>query len=385
MKPVYYLALCAVFLFACSGEKEQPPAESTTDTASVEDTSFYEPLPAGIYPQENPWSQEKEDLGKLLYFDPRLSGDNSISCATCHHPDKGWSDGHPRTIGFGGKELGRHSPTIINSGYFEVQMWDGRAPSLEAQAKGPIQSPVEMNQKADELIEELGAIPEYREMFSKVFGDSGISLDNIAKAIATFERSVVSTNSAYDKYMQGDQKAMSPAAVNGMKLFFGKAKCSICHNGPALTDSGFHNIGVKQHGPLTEDLGRFNISKDEFDKGAFKTPGLRSISQSAPYMHDGSEATLKDVVDFYNRGGDVAENRTSLITPLELSEQEVLELVEFLKALDGEPLNVKAPKLPGVVKVIKPVTEAKTTAKTETKKKAKTKSKSKTKKNKKKT
>ncbi|MDH3256091.1 MAG: cytochrome-c peroxidase [Nitrospinota bacterium] len=360
MKPVYYFALCAVFLFACSGEKEQP-AEPATDT--TEDTSFYEPLPAGIYPQDNPWSQEKEDLGKLLYFDPRLSGDNTISCATCHHPDKGWSDGHPRTIGFGGKELGRHSPTIINSGYFEAQFWDGRASTLEEQAKGPIQSPVEMNQKTDELIEELGAIPEYREMFSKVFGESGITLDNIAKAIATFERSVVSTNSAYDKYMQGDEKAMSPAAVNGMELFFGKAKCGICHNGPALTDSGFHNIGVKQDGPLTEDLGRFNISKDEFDKGAFKTPGLRSISQSAPYMHVGNEATLKDVIDFYKRGGDVAENRSALITPLELSEQEVLELVEFLKALDGEPLNVKMPKLPGVVKVIKSETKAKASKK----------------------
>ncbi|MDH5458293.1 MAG: cytochrome-c peroxidase [Nitrospinota bacterium] len=354
MKPVYYFALCAAFLFACSGEKEQP-AESKTDTATVEaeDTSFYQPLPTGIYPQDNSWSQEKEDLGKLLYFDPRLSGDNSISCASCHHPDKGWSDGQPRAIGFGGKELGRHSPTVINSGYFEVQFWDGRAPTLEEQAKGPIQAAGEMNQNAEELIEELGAIPEYRERFSKVFGDSGLTFDNIAKAIATFERSVVSTNSAYDKYMQGDGNAMTPAAVNGMKLFFGKGKCSICHNGPAFTDSSFHNIGVKQHGPLTEDLGRFNISKDEFDKGAFKTPGLRSISQSAPYMHDGSEATLKDVVEFYNRGGDVAKNRTSLITPLQLSEQEVLEMVEFLKALDGEPINATIPKLPPMTKAEK--------------------------------
>ncbi len=373
MKPVYYFALCAVFLFACSGEKEQQPAESKTDTAMAEDTSFYAPLPAGIYPQDNPWSQDKEDLGKLLFFDPRLSGDNSISCASCHHPDKGWGDGLPRAIGFGGKELGRHSPTVINSGYFEVQMWDGRAPSLEAQAKGPIQASVEMNQKVDELIGELNAIPEYQEMFSKVFGESGITLDNIAAAIATFERSVVSKNSAYDQYMQGDKNAMSPAAVNGMQLFFGKAKCSICHNGPALTDSGFHNIGLKQHGPLTEDLGRFNISKDDFDKGAFKTPGLRSVSQTAPYMHDGSEATLKGVVEFYNRGGDVAENRTSLITPLELSEQEVLKLVEFLKALDGESLNTTIPKLPAMVETEKAKTKAKTKTKTKAKAKAKTK------------
>jgi cytochrome c peroxidase len=139
---------------------------------------------------------------------------------------------------------------------------------------------------------------------------------------------------------------MSDSAINGMKLFFGKAKCSICHNGPAFTDSNFHNIGVKQHGPLKEDLGRFNVTAEEGDKGAFETPGLRSISQSAPYMHDGSEATLKEVIDFYNRGGDVEANRSPFITPLELSDQEVSDLVEFLKALDGEPIRISAPELP---------------------------------------
>ncbi len=350
MSRLYLFAVSAIFIFACNGEKKEQSAEPQKEPAPVaaEDTSFYEPLPEGIYPQTNPWSKEKEELGKLLYFDPRLSGDNTISCATCHHPDKGWSDGLPRAIGFGGKELGRHSPTLINSGYFEVQFWDGRAPTLEAQAKGPIQAPGEMNQKADALIAELNAIPDYKERFAKVFGESGITFDNIAKAIATFERSVVSKNSAYDKYMAGDTEAMPPSAVNGMMLFFGKAKCSICHNGPAFTDSGFHNIGVQQHGPLKEDLGRFNVSKDDIDKGAFKTPGLRSVSQTAPYMHDGSKATLKDVLEFYNRGGDVAENRSALITPLELSDQEVLDLVAFLKALDGEPLKAAMPELPGM-------------------------------------
>lgn len=351
MNRLYLFAACAIFIFACNGQKEEPATEAPEETApatEAADASFYEPLPEGVFPQDNPWSREKEELGKRLYFDPRLSGDNSISCATCHHPDKGWSDGLPRAVGFGGKELGRHSPTVINSGYFEVQFWDGRAPSLEEQAKGPIQAPGEMNQKFDDLIPELAAIPEYAERFKKVFGESGITPDTIAAAIATFERTVVSKNSAYDKYMQGDKNAMPASAVSGMNLFFGKAKCSICHNGPALTDSGFHNIGVKQHGPMKEDLGRFNVSKDDFDKGAFKTPGLRSVSLTAPYMHDGSEATLKDVVAFYNRGGDVAENRSAFITPLELSEQEMLDLVEFLKALEGEPLKIKTPELPGL-------------------------------------
>ena len=351
MNRLSLFAVCAIFIFACNGQKEEPATEAPQETASsteAVDVSFYEPLPDGVFPQDNSWSQEKEDLGKMLFFDPRLSGDNSISCATCHHPSKGWSDGLPRAIGFGGKELGRHSPTLINSGYFSAQFWDGRAKTLEEQAKGPIEAAGEMNQKFDDLIPELAAIPEYAERFKKVFGESGITPDNIAAAIATFERTVVSKNSAYDQYMAGDKSAMSDSAANGMKLFFGKAKCGICHNGPALTDSGFHNIGVKQHGPLAEDLGRFNVSQDPFDKGAFKTPGLRSVSLSAPYMHDGSKATLKDVIEFYNRGGDVAENRTALITPLELSEQEVLDVVEFLKALEGEPLKVAMPELPGM-------------------------------------
>lgn len=327
-------------LAACSSNEEN---NEVKNEGQVED-SFYEPVPEMQHPADNLWSKEKVELGKLLYFDPRLSGDNSISCATCHHPDKGWGDGLPRAIGFGGQELGRHSPTIINSGYFEVQFWDGRAKSLEEQALAPIQAAGEMNQDLDELVKELSAVPEYVERFQKVFG--ALTPENIGKAIATFERSVVSNNAPYDKYMTGDKSALSASAVNGMDLFFGKAKCVICHNGPVFTDSGFHNIGVKQHGPLQEDLGRFNISQEDFDKGGFKTPGLRSVSTSAPYMHDGSAATLTDVVQFYNRGGDVKENLSPFIAPLELTDAEVQDVVEFLKALEGAPLPVALPQLP---------------------------------------
>lgn len=308
---------------------------------------FYVPLPEMKHPADNPWSKDKEELGKLLYFDPRLSGSNWISCMTCHHPGLGWGDDLPRPFGHGmNQKGGRNVPTVINSGYFEVQFWDGRAPSLEEQAKGPIQATIEMNQDVPELILELKAIPGYVKRFEKVFGSNSINLENIVKAIATFERSVVSKNAPYDKYFAGDRSAMSPSALNGMKLFFGKAKCSICHNGPAFTDSGFHNIGVKQHGPMKVDPGRFNVSKDEFDKGAFKTPGLRHITRTAPYMHDGSEATLEEVIKFYNRGGDVAENRSPFITPLGLSQQEEKDLVKFMKALEGEPIIVSLPELP---------------------------------------
>ncbi len=311
----------------------------------AEDT-VYEPLPEMKHPADNSWSKEKEELGKMLYFDPRLSGSNWISCATCHNPGLGWGDGLPRAIGHGQKELGRHSPTIINSGYFPLQMWDGRKKTLEEQAVGPIGAAVEMNQDYGELVKELKAISGYVRLFEEVFGKDSITMDNIGKAIATFERSVVSKNAPYDKYWQGNKKAMSKSAVNGMNLFFSKAKCSICHNGPAFTDGNFHNIGGQQHGPLKVDLGRFNESKDDFDKGAFKTPGLRHVTRSAPYMHDGSEPTLESVIAFYNRGGDVEQNRSPFITPLELTAREEKDLVEFLKALEGEPIMVAIPQLP---------------------------------------
>jgi cytochrome c peroxidase len=308
--------------------------------------SFYEPVPAMNYPSDNKWSQSKEELGKMLYFDPRLSGSNWISCATCHNPGLGWSDGLPRTIGNGQKELGRHSPTVINSGYFALQMWDGRKKSLEDQATGPIGASGEMNQNYDALIKELQDIPGYVSFFDKVFGKNSITIENVAKAIATFERSVVSKNSPYDKYWAGHKGAMSSSSVNGMNLFFGKAKCSICHNGPVFTDSNFHNIGVKPAGPLKVDLGRYNQSKDDFDKRAFKTPGLRDITKSAPYMHNGTEATLKDVIEFYDRGGDLKENVSPFITPLGLTLQEKKDLAEFLKSLDGEPILITLPILP---------------------------------------
>ncbi len=285
-------------------------------------------------------------MGKTLYFDPRLSGSNWISCATCHNPGLGFGDGLPRALGNGQKELGRHTPTIVNSGYFESQFWDGRARTLEEQALGPIQAAGEMNQPLGELVQELKAIPGYVRMFKKVFGDSGIASENIAKAIATFERAVVSKNSPYDKYWKGDKKAMSASAVKGMDLFFGKAKCAICHNGPAFTDSQFHNLGVKQSGPLKEDLGRYNATKDENDRGAFKTPGLRHVTRNAPYMHDGSEPTLDAVVDFYNRGGGESKNKSAFMTPLGLTDAEKKDLVEFLKALEGDPIAVVLPEFP---------------------------------------
>ena len=209
---ISFLALACVFgFFSIEGFAED---------------SVYEPVPAMQHPSDNTWSKVRKSWEKCFILIPRLSGSNWISCATCHNPGLGWSDGLPRTIGDGQKELGRHSPTIINSGYFALQMWDGRKKSLEDQATGPIGAAGEMNQDYDALIKELQAIPGYVSLFDKVFGKNSITMSNIAKAIATFERSVVSKNSPYDKYWAGDKSAMSSSSVNGMNLFFGKAKCS---------------------------------------------------------------------------------------------------------------------------------------------------------------
>jgi len=304
------------------------------------------PVPKIVYPTDNPWSQDKEDLGKLLFFDPRLSGNNKMSCSTCHQPNLGWGDGLARAIGHEKKELGRNTPTIINSGYSKKLFWDGRASSLEEQALGPIQASKEMNQNLEELVVELVAVPEYVDRFKKVFGPSGITAENIAKSLAVFEKKIVTKNSSFDNYLGGDKKAISSSAVRGINLFFGKAKCSVCHSGPNFTDHQFHNIGVKQQGPLKKDVGRQKITKEKFHLAAFKTTGLRDITKTAPYMHDGSVATLEAVIDFYNQGGKVKENISPFINPIGLSEMEKKDLIAFLKSLEGDPIQVSVPQLP---------------------------------------
>ena len=292
---------------------------------------IFEPIPAVKYPPDNPWSKEKHVLGKKLFFDPVLSGDNSISCSTCHKPELGWTDGLPRSKGFKQKELTRNAPTIINSAFNKSQFWDGRKPSLEEQAKAPIQSPVEMNQDIEELIAELNAIKEYPVLFSKAFGEKGINLDKIAMAIATFERSIISRTSPYDRYWKGDQNALSVSAKKGMKLFFGKAKCSICHTGPLFTDQQFHNIGTPRSETL--DSGRNAVTGEAFHIGAFKTPGLRDLSATGPYMHNGTFNTLEEVIEFYDMGGEEDENKSPFISRIGLNVIEKKSLIDFLKSL----------------------------------------------------
>lgn len=303
-------------------------------------------LPRVKHPKDNPSTPEKIALGKQLYFDPRLSLDNTVSCATCHDPQKGWSNGEAVATGVGGLKGGRSSPTIINSAYGRMQFWDGRAKDLEEQALGPIQNPIEMTMSLDKVVERLNQIPGYKQQFQDIFG-TDVTSDGIAYAIAAYERTVLSGDAPYDRFKAGDESALSESAQRGLALFNGKAQCSSCHSGPNFTDNAFHNVGVSIDKEMP-DLGRFEISGLEGDKGAFKTPTLREIARTAPYMHDGSQATLEEVIEHYNKGGTPNPQLDEGIFELNLTPEEKADLITFLKeglSSDSYPEH-EPPELP---------------------------------------
>lgn len=302
-------------------------------------------LPNVRIPSHNLPFEAKVELGKLLFFDPRLSKDGSVSCASCHVPAAGFSDPRQFSLGVGGKQGGRNAPPAMNAAYHHLQFWDGRAGSLEEQALGPIQNPIEMAETLDGVVKKLSKVKAYQARFRAVFG-SDITPDTIAKAIAAFERTLISTNSSFDRFIAGDKAALSESAQRGLELFQGKARCVLCHNGPNFTDNKFHNIGVPQTGPLAEDLGRYAVTKRTADRHAFKTPSLRSVALSAPYMHTGGFKTLDDVMEFYNKGGEAVPGKDVFMSELNLTDQEKKDLVEFLNSLTGELKNMAAPKLP---------------------------------------
>ncbi len=304
------------------------------------------PLPTVVpIPSTNLNYKAKVDLGKQLYFDGRLSKSNAVSCAFCHNPFTGFADPRQTSIGVGGGIGGRQAPTVYNTGHIPLQFWDGRAGSLEEQAIGPIVNPVEMAETHENVVRKLGKIKGYQQQFRAVFG-TDVNLQGIAEAIAAYERTVISTNSPFDRYVLGEAKAMDEAAVRGMALFKGKARCVLCHNGPNFTDNQFHNLGVPQVGPMKEDLGRFYVTRQERDKGAFKTPTLRSIVETAPYMHDGAFKTLEEVVDFLDQGGGSNPHLSPFLKPLGLTKDEKADLIAFLKALTGEAIKFEMPILP---------------------------------------
>ncbi|MBI3815470.1 MAG: cytochrome-c peroxidase [Nitrospinae bacterium] len=296
-------------------------------------------LPADYeIPKDNPMTPEKVELGRLLYFDKRLSVDDTVACASCHSPDFGFTDGKPVSAGVGSLKGGRSAPTVINRLYSKAQFWDGRAGSLEEQAAGPIVNPIEMGMPSHPMVvNKLNTIDGYRKLFKKVFGSEEITLDKITKAIAAFERTVLSGNSPFDRRkFKVDMDAMTESQLRGQEIFMGKASCTSCHAGFNFTDESFHNVGVGMD-KAKQDLGRYDVTKKEEDKGKFKTTTLRDVERTAPYMHDGSFKTLEDVVEFYNKGGVKNPQLDKDIKPLNLTPQEKKDLVEFLKALNGEP------------------------------------------------
>jgi cytochrome c peroxidase len=296
-------------------------------------------------PADNRTTPQRAVLGKTLFFDPRLSSSNWISCATCHNPAMGWSDGLPKGFGHDMKPLKRATPTIVNAGFSKILMWDGRHKTLEEQALGPIEAQVEMNQDLPSLIAKLSSINGYLALFDKAYPGEGINEKTIGKALAAFQRTVVSTESPFDRWRKGDQKALSASARRGFELFKGKANCAACHDGFNFTDNGFHNIGLKTIGS-EEDLGRYAERKVPVMRGAFKTPTLRDLERTAPYMHSGIYRTLEQVVDHYDRGGDVTENLDPNMKPLALADTEKADLVTFLKSLTGKPTAFTVPQLP---------------------------------------
>jgi cytochrome c peroxidase len=303
-------------------------------------------LPPVVVPPNNPQTSEKILLGKQLYFDTRLSKDNTISCATCHSPTMGWSDAGPTSKGIKGQMGGRRSPPVSNAAYSLLQFWDGRAPSLEEQAKGPIQNPVEMGNTHEVMIRSIEDIPGYVEEIQKVYGTSAITIDMVADAIAAFERTVVTTDSPFDRYIAGDDEALTLLEKKGLEIFNGKGHCTACHWGGLLSDSRFHNLGVLESDPSKPDLGRFVVTNNPDDKGAFKTPTIRDVGLRAPYMHNGSEKTLEDVVILYDKGGRIGDpNLDVLVLPLGLTTSERKALVAFMKraitSTNPEVANVK--------------------------------------------
>jgi len=298
---------------------------------------------------ERPPTPETVRLGRWLFFDKRLSADRTLSCATCHRPENGFSEPTPVSTGIRGQLGTRKAPPVLNLAWtiFPTFFWDGRASSLEDQALGPVANPIEMGSTHESMIGTLSRIEAYKPYFEQAFGDSKVTKDRVARAIADYERTRLSGNSPWDRWQAGDEKAVSDEVKLGHELFFfGKAACNQCHLGSNFTENQFHNLGVGWDAKTKtfKDEGRYAVTKKEEDRGAFKTPTLREVALRAPYMHDGSHKTLKEVVEYYNRGGEKNPHLSAKMKPLNLTSKEVDALVAFMEALSGEGYKDAGPK-----------------------------------------
>ena len=295
------------------------------------------PLGLDLYrpvPEENPLTPEKVGLGRRLFREKALSRDRSLACANCHQRKRAFTDGRARSVGVYGRQGPRGVPTLVNRAWGESFFWDGRIPTLEEQVLQPIQAESEMDLTIEEAVERLKAKKRYVRLFGDVFGDE-INGGNLAQALAAYVRTIVSGDSPYDRYLFGDADALSELQLAGLRIFRGKGNCTACHTGPTLTDEEFHNTGVAWRDGAFLDDGRFSVTADPLDRGKFKTPTLREVARTAPFMHDGSLATLEEVIDFYSDGARKNPNLDPEIRALKLSAEEKTVLIAFLRSLNG--------------------------------------------------
>ncbi|TAW49254.1 c-type cytochrome [Rhizobium ruizarguesonis] len=288
------------------------------------------------------YSPQLATLGKMLFFDPRLSGNKNMTCASCHNPSFGFETPVTTPIGAANTALARQAPTVLNVAWVTPFFWDGRAPNLEEQAAGPITAAAEMNGKLDTAVTEMQGIPDYKKWFDEVFPDKGVTKETMLTAIATYERTVVSNWSPFDRWVDGDEKAVSDGAKRGFELFTGTAGCSSCHTGWNFTDNKFHDIGLPG-----DDIGRYKIDASSADnKYAFKTPGLRNTLYRGPYMHNGSLKSMDEVIVHYESGGVSRPSLDKAMSPFLLTDQESKDLIAFLGTLTAEKQDIPLPTLP---------------------------------------
>lgn len=311
--------------------------------ANLEDLKQQYRRPLSIpFPKHTPYSPQLATLGKMLFFDPRLSGAKNMTCASCHNPSFGYEAPVETSVGAANTPLRRQAPTIINAAWIEPFFWDGRADNLEDQAAGPITAAVEMNGKFETIVSDLSSIDEYDSWFKHLFPRQGVSRETILTAIATYERTVVSGWAPFDRWVDGDEDAITDSAKNGFKTFNGKANCAACHSGWNFTDNKFHDIGV-----ATDDIGRAEVDdSDVMNTHAFKTPGLRNLTYRAPFMHNGSIPDLETMVAHYEIGGIQRPSLSREIIPFELADSEREDLLAFLRSLTAERSEAQLPTLP---------------------------------------
>lgn len=318
-------------------------------------------LPEVEHPAHNPHLPAKAELGKMLFFDPRLSGSGQMACASCHDPDLGWGDGRTTSFGMDRKQLDRNAPSLMNAGHHRTFFWDGRASSLEDQAKQVLLNQDEMRSAPGDLAAKLGAIPGYREKFNEAFGSEEIDINRVAQALSCFERTITGGRTPFDHFLKGRKSALSDEAVLGLDLFRREARCMNCHHGPLLSDGEFHEVGLSYYGRKYEDLGRYDVTGEATDVGRFRTPSLRSFATSGPYMHNGLFPTARGVLNMYNAGmptlrrkvheleDPLFPKKSALLKPLGLNNQDLSDLEAFLKAASEPYLRMRPPELPPAV------------------------------------